>query len=236
MPPSSRGPIDAAIASGGREAARQHNATAASRPRVGSVRDSLPREDRAPAPCLPWRVLGRSPTRDAARTGKRGRAGVRPWRCAEPRLGDDPVGILAAVGSTVRGHGRRRPAHQRYPRAPLDHAASSRRDDPTRDPRDDTGADLLDVSPRLNDKQLKRAVNNALHSPWLTEDQLAEALTRHPTAPGTRRIAKLIGLEGTPPRSGWEDDFPAFCQTYGLPAPGHGRTAPRLHRRCAVRR
>jgi len=81
---------------------------------------------------------------------------------------------------------------------------------------------LLDVSPRLNDKSLKRAVNTALGSPWLTEGQLADTLGRHRNAPGARRIAKLIGLEGTPPRSGWEDDFPAFCAKYGLPAPVMG--------------
>jgi hypothetical protein len=81
---------------------------------------------------------------------------------------------------------------------------------------------LLDMSPRWKDKSLKRAVNNALHSLWLTEDQLAETLARHRNAPGTKRIARLIGLEGTPTRSGWEDDFPVFCQSHGLPAPVMG--------------
>jgi very-short-patch-repair endonuclease len=32
----------------------------------------------------------------------------------------------------------------------------------------------------------------------------------------------MIGLEGTPTRSGWEDDFPAFCERHGLPAPVMG--------------
>ena len=81
---------------------------------------------------------------------------------------------------------------------------------------------LLDIAPRLTDKSLKRTVNNALGSLWLTEDQLAETLARHPTARGATRIAKLIGLEGTPTRSGWEDDFPAFCEAHGLPAPVMG--------------
>lgn len=81
---------------------------------------------------------------------------------------------------------------------------------------------LLDMSPRLNDKSLKRTVNSALHSMWLTEGQLADTLARHPNAPGATRIAKLIGLEGTPPRSGWEDAFPAFCKTHGLPVPVMG--------------
>jgi hypothetical protein len=81
---------------------------------------------------------------------------------------------------------------------------------------------LLDNSPRQSDKALKRSVNNALNSPWLTEDQLAETLARNPHAPGTKRIARLIGLPGTPTRSGWEDDFPAFCTQHGLPAPVMG--------------
>jgi Protein of unknown function (DUF559) len=82
---------------------------------------------------------------------------------------------------------------------------------------------LIDMTPRLRDSALRRAVKNALNSPWLTEDQLAETLARHPTAPGTRRIAKLIGRDGTPERAGWEDEFPAFCARYGLPEPIMGQ-------------
>ena len=81
---------------------------------------------------------------------------------------------------------------------------------------------VLDMCPRLRDKALKRTVNDALGSPWLTEDQLAETLAHHPTLPGTSRIARLIGLDGTPTRSGWEDDFPQFCADHGLPAPVMG--------------
>jgi hypothetical protein len=82
---------------------------------------------------------------------------------------------------------------------------------------------LIDMAPRLKDKALRRAVKNALNSPWLTEDQLAETLVRHPTAPGSKRIAKLIGLAGTPERAGWEDEFPVFCAKYGLPTPIMGQ-------------
>ena len=82
---------------------------------------------------------------------------------------------------------------------------------------------LIDMSPRLTDRALKRTVNNALNSPWLTEDQLADTLAYHPTAHATKRIAALIGLPGTPTRSGWEDDFPAFCADHGLPAPVMGQ-------------
>ncbi len=80
----------------------------------------------------------------------------------------------------------------------------------------------LDISPRLKDKQLKRVVSSMLNSLWATEEQFAETLARHPTAPGAERIAALIGLEGTPTRSGWEDEFPAFCAAHGLPAPVMG--------------
>jgi hypothetical protein len=81
---------------------------------------------------------------------------------------------------------------------------------------------VLDVSPRQADRALKRMVNNALNSQWLTEDQLADTLGLHPTLPGATRIATLIGLDGTPTRSDWEDDFPAFCADHGLPAPAMG--------------
>jgi predicted transcriptional regulator of viral defense system len=82
---------------------------------------------------------------------------------------------------------------------------------------------LIDMSPRLEDRAFKRAVNNALHSPWMTRDQLAETLARHPNLAATKRIAKLIGQEGTPTRSGWEDEFPKFCADHGLPAPIMGQ-------------
>jgi hypothetical protein len=81
---------------------------------------------------------------------------------------------------------------------------------------------LIDMSPRLKDKALKRNVNNALTSPWLTEDQLVETLGRHPGVPGVKRIARIIGAPGTPTRSGWEDDFPDFCRSHGLPVPVMG--------------
>jgi uncharacterized protein DUF559 len=80
----------------------------------------------------------------------------------------------------------------------------------------------LDMSPRLNDRSLKRAVNNMLNSLWSNQDQFAETVERHPSAPGAKRIVKLLGLPGTPTRSGWEDDFPAFCKRYGLPTPVMG--------------
>jgi hypothetical protein len=81
---------------------------------------------------------------------------------------------------------------------------------------------IFDVAPRLTDKQLKRTVNSALHSPWLTESQPVEVVERLAHQPPARRITPLLGFEGTPTRAGWEDDFPAFCSQHGLPAPVMG--------------
>jgi hypothetical protein len=83
---------------------------------------------------------------------------------------------------------------------------------------------VFDTSPRSDDKQLKRTLSTALHSPWLTEGHLEELLARHAHSPATKRIAPLIGLSGTPPRASWEYDFPAFCEAQGLPAPVMGAT------------
>jgi hypothetical protein len=81
---------------------------------------------------------------------------------------------------------------------------------------------IFDVSPRLDDKALKRKVNEALHSRWLGESHLVELIDRLQHLPPARRIAPLIGREGTPTRAGWEDDFPAYCAEHGLPIPVMG--------------
>ncbi len=81
---------------------------------------------------------------------------------------------------------------------------------------------IFDTAPRLDDRALKRTVSNALHSPWMGESQLEELVQRLWHLPAARRLAPLIGLPGTPSRSGWEDDFPAFCAQQRLPAPVMG--------------
>jgi hypothetical protein len=78
---------------------------------------------------------------------------------------------------------------------------------------------VFDIAPRLTDRQLTRTVSNALHSRWLNESALVELVGRLSHFPQANRIAPLLGLPGTPPRSGWEDDFPAFCEQHGLPTP-----------------
>jgi len=74
---------------------------------------------------------------------------------------------------------------------------------------------LLDIAARLTDKQLTRAVNNALHSHYLTESQLADLVARHPSPRLNRFVDTSKGLT----RSDLEDDFLAFCERYDLPRP-----------------
>jgi hypothetical protein len=76
---------------------------------------------------------------------------------------------------------------------------------------------LLDSAPRLNDKQRTRTINDALRTPFLTEEQLTDVCTRFPHHPGARLIATVVHGDRT--RSPLEDDFPAFCRRYGLPQP-----------------
>ena len=84
---------------------------------------------------------------------------------------------------------------------------------------------MLDISPRLERKALKRAVNNTLHSLWLTEDQLAEAVARHPRAPGAKRVAKLIGLAGHPDPVRLGGRLPGVLHRVRVAGAGHGRAA-----------
>jgi hypothetical protein len=77
---------------------------------------------------------------------------------------------------------------------------------------------VLDIAPRLDDKALTRAVNNARHA-YLTLGAMAELLDRCPTHPGAARVAAVLLRPGGPTDSGWEDDFPAFCKRFDLPEP-----------------
>jgi hypothetical protein len=77
----------------------------------------------------------------------------------------------------------------------------------------------LDIAPRLNDKRLKRVVNDARHAGYLHLDALADVLARNPTHPGTKRLNPFVETRTNPTRSPLEDDFAVFCRRYGLPTP-----------------
>jgi Transcriptional regulator, AbiEi antitoxin/Protein of unknown function (DUF559) len=77
----------------------------------------------------------------------------------------------------------------------------------------------LDIAPRLNDKRLKRVINDARHAGCLHLDSLADVLARNPTHPGTKRLRAFVETPRNPTRSPLEDDFAVFCERYGLPTP-----------------
>ncbi len=78
---------------------------------------------------------------------------------------------------------------------------------------------LLDYAPRLTERALARAVNDALHSRYLHRSALAELVDRCGHLEGASRLATFIGPHHGPTRSELEDAFLAFCRRYGLPQP-----------------
>ncbi len=78
---------------------------------------------------------------------------------------------------------------------------------------------VLDSAPMLTPKALTRAVNDALHTPFLRRAQLADVRDRYPSHPGAQLLRPFIDTDDGPTRSPWEDDFPAFCAHFGLPCP-----------------
>jgi Transcriptional regulator, AbiEi antitoxin/Protein of unknown function (DUF559) len=77
----------------------------------------------------------------------------------------------------------------------------------------------LDIAPRLTQKRLTRVVNDARLAGFLHLNDLADVLDRNPTHPGTKRLRPFVETPRNPTRSPLEDDFVAFCERYGLPAP-----------------
>ena len=78
---------------------------------------------------------------------------------------------------------------------------------------------LLDQARRLRRKSLTRAVNNARIEGILTLDDLADVVHRFPRHTGAELLKPFIGVAGGATRSGWEDDFPAWCDRNSLPTP-----------------
>lgn len=74
---------------------------------------------------------------------------------------------------------------------------------------------LHDMARRLTDKQLTRAVNNALHTHYLSESQLQEFVSRHHTS----LLKPFANATTALTRSELEDTFLAFCEQFGFPRP-----------------
>ena len=75
---------------------------------------------------------------------------------------------------------------------------------------------LYDMAPRLTAKARTRAVNDALHTPYLHQSHLEELLDRHPNG---HLMERFVTTRSGPSRSDWEDAFPAFCDRHDLPEP-----------------
>jgi hypothetical protein len=78
---------------------------------------------------------------------------------------------------------------------------------------------LLDCAPLLSQRALPRAVNEALRRKLVRRSDLADVVQRFARHRGATRLAGFAKARGGPTRSGWEDDFPAFCRRFGLPEP-----------------
>jgi hypothetical protein len=78
---------------------------------------------------------------------------------------------------------------------------------------------ILDLAPRLTKKQLTRIVNDARRDGHLRADALNDILTRNPLHPGTKLLRPFVETTANPTNSGFEDDFLAFTEKYGLPTP-----------------
>jgi hypothetical protein len=60
-------------------------------------------------------------------------------------------------------------------------------------------------------------VNDARLEGDLKLGALADVLARNPLHPGTKLLRRFVEHPANPTRSWFEDAFPAFAQTYGLP-------------------
>jgi hypothetical protein len=79
---------------------------------------------------------------------------------------------------------------------------------------------VLDVTPRLAEKPLRRFMRDARLTHTLNLSDLAELLDRHPHHPATGRLKPFLDPRaGGPTRSEFEDAFVEFARRYGLPAP-----------------
>jgi hypothetical protein len=78
---------------------------------------------------------------------------------------------------------------------------------------------VLDVASRLTARQLTRLVNDARLSRHLKIEALEDVLRRNPRHRGTRLLRPFAEDPANPTRSGFEDDFRAFCAAYDLPTP-----------------
>jgi very-short-patch-repair endonuclease len=79
---------------------------------------------------------------------------------------------------------------------------------------------ILDSAPTLDEKTLRRVINEGLRQPFLSRTAIDEVITRFPLHRGTKLVKLILediddGLTDSP----FEDEFLTFCRRYGLPKP-----------------
>lgn len=76
----------------------------------------------------------------------------------------------------------------------------------------------LDIAPRMNPRQLQRAVDHLRLRHSLGLGQLHDVIGRNPRHPGARPLRELLSIAGPQPsRSDFEREVPAFIRHFGLP-------------------
>jgi len=79
---------------------------------------------------------------------------------------------------------------------------------------------LLDEARRMRPKSLTRAINDGRQARHVSLDALVEVIQRYPNHRSRPALEYSIGVAPERPlRSGFEGDFSAFCERYGLPTP-----------------
>jgi very-short-patch-repair endonuclease len=78
---------------------------------------------------------------------------------------------------------------------------------------------LLDMAPRLTDKQLKRAFNRLRLEHGLTTEDVRDVVDRFRRHPGARRLRSLAAIRRGPTRSRLELKFFNFCRRHDFPEP-----------------
>ncbi len=76
---------------------------------------------------------------------------------------------------------------------------------------------IFDLAPRLSDKDLERMIDEGLHTPYLTLEQLHELISRLPHTAAARRLRTLLTPAYRPTRSELERARRRWCETYDLP-------------------
>ena len=139
---------------------------------------------------------------------------MRTRRCPQPRVGRRALGHpprLAAAAHEVSV-----PVKRTRPKINTHRCLPFTDDDITTNygmPVTTVVRTIIDISPRLNDREFVRAVNDARHAHHLKPTTLKALIRR------SHRAKRLIDPTQNPTRSQAEDDFMAWIKRHKLPVP-----------------